>query len=92
MQVNFEEIVNQPESYLPRQYRECAISSEDYWRVFNNRGESSNFGTSGSGYANWYMYHTMDDRIVCIICSMESWSWQYDGVPPRPRVYLNSNL
>lgn len=96
MQVNFEEIVSQPEAFLPRQYRECAISDEAYWRVFNTRGEFANFGTSGSGYANWFMYHTMDDRIVCVICSMSgsgsSWSWQSDGVPPRPRVRLNSNL
>ena len=45
MQVNFEEIVSQPEAFLPRQYRECAISNEDYWSVFNTRGEFANFGT-----------------------------------------------
>ena len=85
MSVNFEEIVNQPGASLPRQYRECCISDDEYWRVVNTKGASSNFGTSGSGYANWYMYHTLDGRIVCVICSMNGYySWQYDGVPPKP--------
>jgi hypothetical protein len=91
MQVDFEEIVNHPESFLPRQYRECAINPKDYWKVINTRGAYTNFGTSGSGYSNWYMYHTMDGRIVCIISSMKGdWSWQYEGVPPRP--YVNEKL
>ena len=87
MQALFEEIVNQPESSLPRQYRECYISPEEYWRVVNTKGESANFGTSGSGYANWYMYHTMDDRLVCMISGINGgWTWQYEGVPPTPKV------
>ena len=86
MSINFEEIVSEPPARLPRQYRECAISDYEYWRVCSNRGASSNFGTSGSGYTNWYMYHTMNNRIVCVINSGNYWSWQYDGVPSTPLV------
>ena len=81
MEVNFEDIVNNPISSLPRQYRSYYISDDNYWMVINNKGLYYNFGTDGSGYANWYMYHTMDDRIVCIICGSNGWSWQYEGVP-----------
>ena len=85
MQALFEQIVNQPGTSLSRQYIECCINPEEYWRVINTQGSYANFGTSGSGYSNWYMYHTMDDRIVCVISSMnDNWTWQYQGVPPRP--------
>ena len=82
----FEEIVNnEPESPLPRLYREMLVSQNDIDRVRNNRGEYCSAPVSGSGYSGWYFYHTMDDRLVFMIVSYgdrEYWSWQY-GVPPE---------
>lgn len=83
-EVNFEEIVCKSRSSIPRQYRNSYITNSEYFRVLSTKGASSNFGTEGGGLANWYMYHTMDDRIVCVISSLNDfWSWQYEGIPKK---------
>jgi len=77
--------MNTPPSTLERQYRHCDITYDEYSRVCNNKGTSTNFGTSGSGYSSWFMYHTMNDRLVCVICGISgNWTWQYGGVPENP--------
>jgi hypothetical protein len=86
---NFEEIVNnQSPALLERQCRNMYISQEDADRVKNNKGEHCCPVITGSGYSNWYFYHTMDDRLVFVIKIWnsnqqdENWSctWQYGVV------------
>jgi len=84
--IDFEKIVtSKKEATLQRQYRDAYINYDDYWRVVNNKGEYSSFATSGSGYSQWYFYHTLDDRLVCVIKSFSSLSWQ-NQKPPEPKI------
>ena len=78
-------ILNQlPEGHnggLMRQYRARVASSSDYQRVVSVSGEFCETPTGGSGYSQWYLYHTRDGRLVTIIKNHgwndESiWSWQ----------------
>ena len=93
MSIDFEDFVmNTPPSSLERQYTYCDITDDEYYRVYNNRGTFSNFGTGGSGYSNWFMYHTMDGRLVCVICGISGkWTWQHGGVPQRSRHFNYHN-
>ena len=86
--IDFENIVNnQPQAFLQRQYREMFVSHSDWQRVMDNRGEHCEVAVGGSGYSQWFFYHTVDDRLVFVIRSFSTngdyWSWQM-GQPPQP--------
>lgn len=48
-------------------YKSVSIYKHNFNRVINNKGEYCLLNTTGNNMENWYIYHTLKDKIVYII-------------------------
>lgn len=60
-----------------RQYTSISVDPNEYRRVLSTPGSFCVTPTSGAGISQWYFYHTLDGRLVTMICSRMNYNGNY---------------